>query len=166
MTEAVIVDDDGLKFSPRIVATQEGRVLLSRGDRAYARGEGAAVLVDEVGQKQKAYRVFRDAKPLKDPVTGEVLGYEAQYVGKALLVRGESTQPSTDKDGKPQTDIVPATLDIVAAKEEMRVGDRLLPEPPQQLLNYVPREPTGVVDARVVSVYGKPWPMRHKTRWW
>ena len=154
LTEAVIVDDDGLKFSPRIVATQEGRVLLSRGDRAYARGEGAAVLADEAGQKQKAYRVFRDAKPLKDPVTGEVLGYEAQYVGKALLVRGESTQQSTDKDGKPQTDIVPATLDIVAAKEEMRVGDRLLPEPPQQLLSYVPRAPSGVVDARVVSVYG------------
>jgi hypothetical protein len=91
---------------------------------------------------------------LKDPVTDEVLGYEAQYIGKALLVRSESTQQSSGKDGKPRTDIVPATVDIVLAKEEMRVGDRLLPEPAQQLLNYVPHAPLSKVDARIVSVYG------------
>ena len=154
LTEAIIVDANGLNAAPRIVAAQEGRVLLTRGDRAYARGQGSAVLVDEPGQKQKTFRVFRDATPLKDPVTSEVLGYEAQYVGKALLARGESTEESTDSDGKPRTDIVPATIDIVTAKEEMRVGDRLLPEPERQLQNYVPRAPAGPIDARVVSVYG------------
>lgn len=154
LAEPVIVDENGLKAAPRIVAAQEGRVLLTRGDRAYARGQGDAVLVDEPGKKQKAYRVFRNATPLQDPLTAEVLGYEAQYVGKALLVRGESTQASTGKDGKPRTDIIPATIDIVAAKEEMRVGDRLLPEPPQQFLSYVPHAPREKVDARIVSVYG------------
>lgn len=154
LAEPVIVDENGLKAAPRIVAAQENRVLLTRGDRAYARGEGATALVDDAKQKQQAFRVFRNATPLKDPVTGEVLGYEAQYVGKALLVRGESTAESTDKAGKPRTDIIPATIDIVAAKEEMRVGDRLLPEPPQQLLSYVPRAPGMPVDARIVSVYG------------
>ncbi|WP_296529107.1 LysM peptidoglycan-binding domain-containing protein [Rhodoferax sp.] len=154
LAEPVIVDENGLTLAPRIVAAQEGRVLLTRGDRAYARGQGDAMLVDEPAQRQKAYRVFRNATALKDPVTGEVLGYEAQYVGKALLVHGESTQASVDKDGKARTDIIPATIDIVAAKEEMRVGDRLLPEPPQQLLSYVPRAPQGPVDARIVSVYG------------
>ncbi len=154
LAEPVIVDANGLTAAPRIVAAQDGRVLLTRGDRAYARGQGDSVLRDEPRQKQKAYRVFRNATPLKDPVSGEVLGYEAQYVGKALLVRGESTEESIDKDGKPRTDIVPATLDIVAAKEEMRVGDRLLPEPARQLLSYVPRAPGVKVDARIVSVYG------------
>ena len=154
LAEPVIVNENGLTRAPRIVAAQEGRVLLTRGDRAYARGQGDAVLIDEPSQKQKAYRVFRNATPLKDPVTAEILGYEAQYVGKALLVRGESTQASVDKDGKPRTDIIPATIDIVAAKEEMRVGDRLLPEPPQQLLSYVPHAPQGPVNARIVSVYG------------
>ena len=72
----------------------------------------------------------------------------------ALLVRGEATQESTDQGSKPRTDIVPATIDIVAAKEEMRVGDRLLPEPPQQLMSYVPHAPQGNLDARIVSVYG------------
>ena len=154
LAEPVIVDENGLKSAPRIVAAQEGRVLLTRGDRAYARGQGDAVLLDDPSKRQKQYRVFRNATPLKDPVTGEVLGYEAQYVGQALLVRGESTQESTGKDGKPRTDIVPATIDIVGAKEEMRVGDRLLPEPERQLLSYVPRAPQGTVDARIVSVYG------------
>lgn len=154
LAEPVIVDENGLKSAPRIVAAQEGRVLLTRGDRAYARGRGDAVLLDDPARKQRQYRVFRNATPLKDPVTGEVLGYEAQYVGQALLVRGESTQESTGKDGKPRTDIVPATIDIVGAKEEMRVGDRLLPEPERQLLSYVPRAPQGTVDARIVSVYG------------
>ena len=79
---------------------------------------------------------------------------EVQYVGRASLARGESTQQSSDRDGKPRTDIVPATIDIVAAKEEMRVGDRLLPEPPQQLQSYVPHAPQGQVEARIVSVYG------------
>jgi len=154
LAEPVIVDEQELALAPRIVAAQEDRVLLTRGDRAYARGQGDTTLVDEPDKKQKAYRVFRNATPLKDPVTGEVLGYEAQYVGKALLVTSESTQESIGKNGKPQTDIIPATIDIVSAKEEMRVGDRLLPEPQQQFQSYVPHAPQGVVDARIVSVYG------------
>lgn len=154
LAEPVIVDESEFLLAPRIVATQEGRVLLTRGDRAYARGQGNATLKDEPEQKQKAYRVFRNATPLKDPLTGAVLGYEAQYVGKALLVRGESTQQSIDKDGQPGTDIVPATIDIIAAKEEIRVGDRLLPEPQRQLQNYVPQAPRGQVEARIVAIYG------------
>ena len=154
LAEPVIVDENGLKQAPRIVAAQEDRVLLTRGDRAYARGQGDAVLMDDPSQKQKTFRVFRNATPLKDPVTGEVLGYEAQYVGKALLVRGESTEETTGKNGKPRADIIPATIDIVAAKEEMRVGDRMLPEPPQQFMSYVPHAPSNKMDARIVSVYG------------
>ena len=154
LAEPVIVDENGLNLAPRIVAAQEGRVLLTRGDRAYARGPSDAALVDDPTKKQKAYRVFRNATPLKDPVTGEILGYEAQYVGKAVLARGESTQESTNKEGKVQIDIVPATIDIIAAKVEMRVGDRLLPEPELQLLSYVPRAPSDSVDGRIVSVYG------------
>ena len=150
----VLVDENGLRMAPRIVATQDGRVLLSRGDRAYARSQGDAALIDEPTKAQKAFRLFRDAKPLLDPLSGEVLGFEAPYVGKALLVRSESTQQSTSQDGKTQTDLVPATIDIVAAKEEVRVGDRLLPEPARNYQSYVPRAPGKAVDARIVSIYG------------
>ena len=154
LTEPLIVDEQGLNAAPRIVAAQDSRVLLTRGDRAYARGNTGFELQDDPSKKQQAFRVFRDATPLKDPITGEVLGYEAQYVGKALLARSESKQDSVDADGRSRTEIVPATIDIIGAKEEMRVGDRLLPEPPPQLQSYVPHAPVGNIDARVVSIYG------------
>ncbi len=153
LSEPIVIDETALNSAPRIVATQEGRVNLSSGDRAYARGPVENKFVESPG-KQPDFRVFRNAVALKDPGTGEVLGYEARYVGKARLVRGESTEQSTDKDGKTLTDIVPATIDIVGTKEEMRVGDRLLPEPERQLTSYMPRAPGTQVDARVVSVYG------------
>lgn len=154
LAEPMIVDELGLSAAARIVAAQDSRVLLTRGDRAYARGNAGFELQDDPAKQQQAFRVFRNATPLKDPVSGEVLGYEAQYVGKALLARSETTQSSVDADGKARTDIVPATIDIVVAKEEMRVGDRLLPEPPLQLQSYVPHAPTDPVEARIVSIYG------------
>ncbi|MDP1741189.1 MAG: LysM domain-containing protein [Polaromonas sp.] len=158
LSEALIVDDAAFALAPRIVAAQEGRVLLSRGDRAYARGaysskEGGKPLSDASGEPV-SYRVFRNATPLKDPTTGEILGYEAVFLGKADLVRGESTVTVKDKDGKDSTELVPATLDILIAKEEMRVGDRLAPEPPRELLSYVPRAPATQIEGQIVSIYG------------
>ena len=153
LSEALIVDETTLNEAPRIVATQEGRVMLSRGDRAYARSSNATPLSVARGQPTQ-FRVFRNATPLKDPDTGAVLGYEAQYVGKVLLARGESVSQSTDKDGQAVSTPVPATIDVTLSKEEMRVGDRMVPEPPRQFTSYVPRAPSGKVEGRIVSVYG------------
>ncbi len=154
LAEPVVIDETTLQTAPRIVAAQEGRVLLSRGDRAYARSQldGDLSTAKEASDK---YRVFRNAKPLKDPNDGQILGYEAQYVGSAELVRGESVRGSKDKDGKETTEIVPATIDIVGSKEEMRIGDRLLPEPKREFVTYTPRAPEQKVEGgRIVSVYG------------
>ena len=159
LAEPMIVDEATFAAAPRIVAAQEGRVLLSRGDRAYARGEyvggnaSGKRLSDAKGEPMD-YRVFRNAKALKDPSTQQVLGYEAQYVGKAELVRGESSAQVVGKNGQPQTDIVPATIDIVSTKEEMRVGDRLMAEPARELRNYVPHAPASAISGQIVSVYG------------
>ena len=157
LSDGIIVDDQTMSSAPRIVAAQDGRVFLTRGDRAYVRSASSNELIDDPQQKQKAYRVFRNTTPLKDPVTGEVLGFEAQYLGKALLARSETTEESTSKDGGTQVDIVPATFDIVDVKEEMRVGDRLLPEPPRQLQTAWMRASSRFTAAR--------WSTQHKTRW-
>jgi hypothetical protein len=158
LAEAMIVDEALFATAPRIVATQEGRVLLTRGDRAYARGVYGGGIAGTLLSTDKGnpldYRVFRNATPLKDPTTKQILGYEAQYVGRAELVRSEAIGQVTGKDGKPQDEIVPATVDIVAAKEEIRVGDRLSVEPPRELANYVPRAPTKAITGQIVSVYG------------
>ena len=157
LAEPVIVEAGVLEAAPRFVATQESRVLLSEGDRAYARSVDGAGLSIAAG-KPRDFRVFRNATALKDPGTGEILGYEAQYVGRAKLIRGESVSAIRGADVKvgevAATEIVPATLDIVRSKEEIRTGDRLLPEPPLELLTYAPRAPVNAVEARIVSVYG------------
>jgi len=153
LAEPIIVEENELASAPRIVAAQENRVMLTRGDRAYARGPVDAPLMDDQ-TKTQLYRIFRIATPLKDPDSGEVLGYEAQFVGKATLMRSEMTEATEGTDGKLTTAVVPATIDIVEAKDEILVGYRMVPEPERQFLNYVPHVPTGTVDGRIVSVYG------------
>lgn len=154
LAEPVIIDEAALFAAPRIVAAPENRVLITRGDRAYARGLASAPLKQRVAGRTDNYRVFRNAKPLKDPVTQAILGYEAQYLGKAALVRSEGSEFVKTSSGGQRDMVVPATIDITAAKEEMRVGDRLLPEPPRQLLSYAPHAPAGPLDATIVSIYG------------
>ena len=157
LTEPIIVEESTLQAAPRFVAAQEGRVFISEGDRAYARSADGSGLSIAAG-KPRDFRVFRNATALKDPGTGEILGYEAQFVGRAKLVRGESVNVIRGEAAKAgevaKTEIIPATLDIVRSKEEMRTGDRLLPEPTMELLTYTPRAPTSPVEARIVSVYG------------
>jgi hypothetical protein len=154
LNEAIIVPDGELERAPRIVAGPDDRVLLTRGDRAYVRGRNGTPLVERDPRQADTFRVYRSAVPLKDPLTGQVLGYEAAYLGSAELVRSESVQPVRTASGKTEETVVPATVDIVRAKEEMRVGDRLLPEPPRQFTSYVPHAPAGAVDGSIVSVYG------------
>jgi hypothetical protein len=153
LSEPIIVDQDTLKTAPHIVAGNDDRVLLARGDRAYAIGDAGAPLVEQPGPI-RSFRVFRDATPLTDPATGENLGYEAHYLGKVELKRGQSEATQLD-NGKEVTNVVPATIDITAAREEIRAGDRLLPEPPRSLVSYAPRAPDHVIEGgRIVSVYG------------
>ncbi len=154
LAEPLIVDEAALLAAPRIVAVPEDRVLITRGDRAYARGLATAPLMQRVAGRVDDYRVFRSARPLKDPVTNTVLGYEAYYLGKASLVRSEAREDVRTSSGGRESLAVPATIDIVSAKEEMRVGDRLLPEPARQFLSYAPHAPAGAVNGTIVSVYG------------
>ena len=151
LVQPLVVDELTLEQAPRIVATRDERVIMGNGDRAYVRGAQGHPLELEPGVPRQ-YRVFRNAVALKDPVTGEVLGYEAQYVGRAELVRSETTAAAPDDASR--VEVVPATVDLSGAKEEIRLGDRLLPAPRRGFVNYVPRAPREEVDARVVSLYG------------
>jgi hypothetical protein len=141
LNEAVIFQANELANAPRIVATQEGRVLLSRGDTAYVRGELGS---------DTAFRIFREPKPLKDPTTGELLGYEAVYVGATDAVRPGETR--TGGDGKPE--IIPATFTVTAIRQEANVGDRLAPVPQREFSNYAPHAPNAPIAGQIVSLYG------------
>ena len=142
LNEAVVFNTDELATAPRVVAATEGRVLMTRGDSAYVRGEiGGA----------RDFRLFRDAKPLKDPDTNEVLGYEAAYLGTA-----EYTRPAEERNnaqGKPE--IIPATFVITGVRSEVGVGDRLSPVPAREFVSYAPHAPAKPIEGRIVSVYGE-----------
>ena len=142
LNEAVIFDTNELAAAPRIVAAQEGRVLLSRGDTAYVRGD--------LGN-QLDYRIFREPKPLKDPTTGEVLGFEATYVGTADYRQPGETR--TGADGK--AEIVPATFAVTSIRQEAGIGDRLAAVPERQFSNYAPHAPQSAMAGQIASIYGE-----------
>ncbi len=142
LTEAAVFENNELETAPRIVATQEGRVMLTRGETAYVRGDlGGA----------RDFRLFRELKPLVDPQTREVLGYEGRYVGTAARVQvADTLLASTSKEPV----VVPDTFRITSSRLEATVGDRLSPVPQQEIVAYVPHAPGAPVDGRIVALYG------------
>ncbi|MDO9005142.1 MAG: LysM peptidoglycan-binding domain-containing protein [Aquabacterium sp.] len=141
--EAVIFDtSQELLSAPRVVATQEGRVMLSRGETAYVRGD--------LGGRRE-FRIFREPKPLRDPTTKEVLGYEAAYVGTMNLVR-EGVE-GTGADGQPM--VIPSTFTTSILRQEGMIGDRLAPVPPREFDNLAPHAPTQDLSGQIVSIYGE-----------
>jgi hypothetical protein len=130
LTQPRVMDQDALDAAPRIVATQENRVALGAGGRAYARGIN--------GSPDEFWQVFRPGEPLVDPDTREPLGYEAIYLGDARVVRpGEVS-----------------ILEIVKSNQEVYIGDRMFPAPKPSFPSYVPRAPEKPIKGRVIAAYG------------
>jgi hypothetical protein len=116
--------------------------MLSRNETAYVRGE--------LGGRRE-FRLFREPKPLRDPTTKEVLGFEAAYVGTLTLVR-EGLE-GTGADGKPM--VIPSTFTTTQLRQEGMVGDRLAPVPPREFDNLAPHAPAQDLSGQIVSIYGE-----------
>lgn len=126
----LVVDEGALLNAPKIVATEDSRVIIGAGNTAYAVG-----LNPKMGIK---WQVYRPGRELIDPVTKEVLGYEASYLGDSRVSRfGESS-----------------TLEIVRSTQEINRGDRLTPTVESTLPSYSPRAPEKSVNGSIVSVFG------------
>lgn len=132
LTQPLVVEANALASAPRIVASQEGRVYLGTGDRVYVKGklEGG-----------RTFQVFRPSGPLRDPQTRKVLAHEAAYLGTVTL----------DREAAPGVDA--HTFRVAEMRQEMGVGDLLVPMPPTPVRNYMPHAPAQPVDARVMSIY-------------
>ncbi len=141
LAEPLVVPEGALARAPQILAARDQRVLLSLGDRAYARGPAGAPLAEPAGGNADWW-VVRAGRPLRDPVSGQSLGQEVQTLGRARLIRGESPQAQPP---------VPASLDILSARMELRPGDRLLPLPQREFVDYVPRAPEVPVDGAAIA---------------
>jgi len=132
LSQPLVLERGAMDGAPRIIATQEGRVYVGRGDEAYARGIG--------GNAAVSYNVFRPLRPLYDPddtVRKNPIAYEAFYLGIANMIRpGEVSKVRID-----------------SSKQEIGIGDRMLPVDKQRLESYVPKRPGSLVEARVISIY-------------
>ncbi|MEW7996702.1 MAG: LysM domain-containing protein, partial [Candidatus Thiodiazotropha endolucinida] len=83
------------------------------------------------------YAVVRPEKPYKDPDTGEILGYEALYVGTSELKRTGD----------------PAKLLLTSSDMEAIIGDRLIKEQEDEpLIDFQPRVPENPIEGRIISV--------------
>ena len=156
LIEAFLVEPEVLaegesEKAARLVGAAQERALLSPGDRVYGRSADQSL---EMSFERQFYRVFRNAVPMKDPETGTILGYEAHYLGKVQLMAGERKETTLDIKGKEHTDPVPASLDVTSVKEEIRIGDKLLPMPKIDVSGYVPHAPDENLQGSVVSIYG------------
>jgi len=132
LSQPLVLEARALDGAARIIATQEGRVYVGRGDDAYARG----IKDDSV----KNFNVFRPLRPLYDPDDVDKkrpIAYEAKYLGTASMVRPGEV----------------AKVHIDSFREEIGLDDRMLAVEGQPVLNYMPKAPSGPVEARVISVY-------------
>ncbi len=130
LSQPLIVEANGLDSAPKIVATEESRVIVGQGDLAYA---------DRIGTNDGAnWQIFRPGEPLRDPETGEVLGYEARYVGDARVRRYGN----------------PTTLEILKVRQEVNRGDRLAPARETVFSSYVPHAPNKMIQGSIMSVEG------------
>ena len=141
LNEAVVFNPGALDAAPRIVATQEGHVMVSRGETAYVRGDlGGA----------RNFGMYREPKALLDPDTKEVLGFEGVFVGNAQFVREGQARADAISTGA----VVPATFTVTSTRLEAGVGDRLAPVPAGEFTAFAPRPPVAPVSGRIVSIYG------------
>jgi hypothetical protein len=141
LTDAMIFDSNQLATAPRIVAVQETRMLLQRGDSAFVSGE--------LGNTRN-WQIFREPKALVDPDTKQILGYEARYVGSAERKQDGEARPGATGGGLN----VPSTFTITSNKEEVAVGDRLAPATVRDFAPFVPHAPAAPIDGKVISLYG------------
>ena len=122
----LVIEEGALANAPRIIAAEDGRVVIGAGNLAYALG-----LEQSQGVK---WQIYRPGKALKS-AEGEVLGFEANYLGEAKVVRfGESS-----------------TIEILRSTQEILRGDRLTPTLDTAVPSYSPRSPATVVTGSVIS---------------
>ncbi|WP_217495434.1 LysM peptidoglycan-binding domain-containing protein [Halofilum ochraceum] len=127
-----VVTAEELERAPYIVGNYEGRLISGEGNDVFARGfEGSEPDADR-------YNVYRPGDPLREPDTGEILGYEALYVGKAAVRQGGD----------------PARLHLTESTREILRGDRLMPADRQFARGeYIPRLPDERVDAQIIQLF-------------
>lgn len=128
LTRPLAVSEDELTQAGYVAIGLDDRIALGNKSEFYARG-----LNDEA---QEHYYIFRPGNPILHPDTGELLGYEALYLGNAQRLE-------TGDPGK---------FVVTLVKQEIIPGDRLLVASRKAALPYYyPHVPKAQLQGRIVS---------------
>jgi len=130
LSQPLVIEKNQLANSPRIIAGQDNRVVLSPGTKIY---------INKIEEEDGLdWFVYRPGQTLVDPDSKETLGVEAVYLGDARITKyGE-----------------PASATISKAKEEIFIKDRLVPAGDDAITNFVPHAPETDIRGRIIKIYG------------
>lgn len=128
LTQPLAVGDNELDRAGYVTVGLDNRIALGNQSEFYARGVK--------GADSEYFQIFRPGKALKHPETGEILAYEATYLGDARLL-----EPGD-----------PTKMIVTGVKQEIVPTDRLLAAPPRAALPYYfPHAPSKPVQGYVIS---------------
>lgn len=130
LSRPLIIDKDVLDNSAYVISSIDNHLANSADDTLYVRKL-------DTSSGNGRYQLFRPNKPLNDPITNELLGYEALYVGETkLLRRGD-----------------PATLLVTNSVREILRNDRVIPlDNTDFVRDFFPKPPAQEVRGQIVSL--------------
>ena len=126
LSRPLVTDTAGLSGAALFVAARDSRLARGAGDYLYA-----------VGIDQKAgnlWFIYRPGAVLRSYDSGELLGYEQRYLGTASVEHFGAV----------------STMRIATAREDILLGDLLLPAPREDVINFVPHAPERPVEGRII----------------
>lgn len=126
-----IVTPAELDAAPYVVQGDSERLVVGGGDRLYVRG---------ALPESESYSFVRRGEMYRDPVTQEMLGLEATYIGLGRVVASEG-------------DI--STFFVNSSREEVQIGDRVLPTEERKVdSTFFPSAPAKPINGQLISVFG------------
>lgn len=147
ITKNLVLEPGASEKYPYVVGQADGNfIALTSRQKVYAKAD--------YGFDNELYNVFRESKPINDPVSKELLGVEAVYVGQLKLVKeanddGIATFVQTDSVNPLYPD------DILIVAEAIKIGESLnfMPKLPDVDENVMIIRPLGTSSADTASQF-------------
>lgn len=126
----IVIDLDTLRDSAYVLSSLDDHLINSINDKLYVRKL-------DMSNGNGRYHIYRPDRPLFDPNTDELLGYQALYVGESkLLLRGD-----------------PASIRVTNSEREILRDDRVMPMDNTNFeRDFIPRPPETDVNGEIVAL--------------
>ena len=126
----MIIDEATLNDSAYVLSSLDNHLINSVSDKLYVRKL-------DTTKGMGRYHIYRPNRPLFDPITNELLGYEALYVGESrLLLRGD-----------------PASVRVTNSEREILRNDRVMPMDNTDFeRDFFPKPPSTDVSGAIVAL--------------